>query len=77
MSRSYREECEYIVKHSPCSYLIKKGFVPNMKVLNTLLIKHKVQITVNASFVCVNRDILQNTCQLSVLLVHNNNYLYI
>ncbi|XP_065909894.1 RNA-splicing ligase RtcB homolog [Dysidea avara] len=32
MARSYKQECDYLVKNSPCSYRIKKGFVPNMKV---------------------------------------------
>lgn len=31
-SRSFNEECEYIERISDCAFLIKKGFVPNMKV---------------------------------------------
>ncbi|XP_064399423.1 RNA-splicing ligase RtcB homolog [Halichondria panicea] len=30
--RTYAEECSYLEKVSDCSYRIKKGFVPNMKV---------------------------------------------
>jgi hypothetical protein len=31
-SRSFKEECEYLERISSCAFLIKKGFVPNMKV---------------------------------------------
>ena len=32
MARSYQEECSYLEQMSPCSFRIKKGFVPNMNV---------------------------------------------
>ena len=32
MARTYQEECSYLEQLSPCSFKIKKGFVPNMKV---------------------------------------------
>ena len=32
MARSYDDECSYLERLSSCSYRIKKGFVPNMKV---------------------------------------------
>lgn len=39
--RTYKEECSFIERMDNNSFLIKKGFVPNMKVgwLNSILVE--------------------------------------
>lgn len=36
MVRSYDEEVKFLERLSPCSWRIKKGFVPNMKVCHIM-----------------------------------------
>ena len=36
--RSYKEECSFIERLDESSFLIKKGFVPNMKVFKTAVV---------------------------------------